>query len=246
MIDERRILIAIPTYNEAGNIERLLEQVRSQRGDVDIVVIDDNSPDGTGNVVEALSERLSVKVAHRPAKLGVGSAHKFAMWYAIDHGYTHLLMMDGDFAHNPADVGKMLAQADAADMVIGSRYVEGGGLDGWPFHRRLITYAAHWLTTLLLKLPYDCTGGFRLYNVARLKRVDYERIHSDGYALMIEMLYQVRRSGLSVQEVPIIAGSRHIGKSKISRTEVLNAVKTLFRLSLRRLKEGGFPRAGGS
>jgi len=237
----RRILIAIPTYNEAGNIERLLEEVRSQRRDVEIVVIDDNSPDGTGRVVEALSQRLSVHVAHRPEKLGVGSAHKYAMRYAIERGYSHLLMMDGDFAHNPADVGKMLARLDDADMIIGSRYVEGGGLDGWSLYRRLITYTAHWITMHVLKLPYDCTGGFRLYNVAKFKEIDYQRMRSDGYAFMIEMLYQIRRHGLSVKEVPIVAGSRHLGVSKLSRTETFRAITMLARLSLKRFKDGPYP-----
>lgn len=229
---DQRVLLVIPTYNEAGNIVALLRAVQAQQLGADILVVDDHSPDGTAQLVEALAAELPVRVLHRPGKLGVGSAHKDGIRHAIEQGYTHVLTMDADFAHDPSYLSVLLAHADAADVVVGSRYLSGGGVSGWTLVRRLITRTAHWLTTRMLGLPYDCTGGFRLYRLSVFERVDYQRIRSDGYAFLIEMFYYVRRAGCSVREIPIVIPSRNCGVSKISKVEIFNAVSTLMRLAL--------------
>jgi dolichol-phosphate mannosyltransferase len=225
-----KTLLVIPTYNEAGNIVRLLEEVHAQGLPLEILVIDDASPDGTAALVQELAPRIPVRVIRRAGKLGIGSAHKLGIRQAIAGGYAHLMTMDGDFAHDPAYLRTMLASAGAADVVLGSRYLPGGGLEGWSAVRRLITHTAHALTTRLLRLPYDCTGAFRLYNVARLRTIEYQAIRSDGYAFMIEMLYTLQHHGFTVHEIPIVLPSRHSGVSKISRAEILHAIQTLWRL----------------
>ncbi len=229
-----KTLLVIPTYNEAGNIERLLRQISAAELGLDLLVVDDNSPDGTGTLAEALSTQLPVRVMRRPAKLGIGSAHKAGFRYAVEHGYGRVMTMDADFAHSPADLGAMLGAADGADVVIGSRYIPGGGLTGWSLWRRVITHTAHWMTTHLLGLPYDCTGGFRLYSTAVFRHVDLDVIHSDGYAFLTELLFVITQEGFTVLELPITITFRAHGISKISRIEVLRAVTTLLRLSLRK------------
>jgi len=230
-----KTLLVIPTYNEAGNIERLLRQIPAAECGLDLLVIDDNSPDGTGALVEALADRLPVRVMHRPAKLGIGSAHKAGFRYALEHSYGCVMTMDADFAHAPSDLASMLACADHADVVIGSRYLSGGGLTDWPLWRRVVTHTAHWLTTHLLGLPYDCTGGFRLYDTAVFEQVNLEAIHSDGYAFLTELLFTIIRQGFTVHELPIVVTFREHGTSKISPIEILKAVKTLIQLSCRRV-----------
>ena len=234
----RKTLLVIPTYNEAGNIERLLREIAAQGLALDLLVIDDHSPDGTGAILDRLAGELPLRVIHRDGKLGLGSAHERGFDEARALGYTHALTMDADFAHDPSYLQAMLARAGEADVIVGSRYIAGGGLRGWSLIRLLITHAAHWCTTHLLGLPYDCTGGFRLYDLSVFDRFDYHEIRSDGYAFLVEMLYHLRRVGCSVREVPITITSRHSGTSKISRVEILNAVKTLLGLSLHRLGQG--------
>ena len=197
-----KTLLVIPTYNEAGNIERLLRDIFAQRLELDVLVIDDNSPDGTGAILDRLEMELPLRVIHREGKLGLGSAHERGFDYARKHGYTHVLTMDADFAHDPSYLRAMLARAGQADVVIGSRYIEGGGLRGWSRLRRFITYTAHWCTTHLLGMPYDCTGGFRLYDVAVFDRFSYQEIRSEGYAFLIETLYHLRRIGCSIVFAP--------------------------------------------
>ncbi len=229
-----KTLVIIPTYNEVGNIERLLREIVAQGLGLDILVIDDHSPDGTGILLDGLAAELPLQVIHREKKLGIGSAHERGFDYARERGYAHVLTMDADFAHDPAYLRSVLAHTGEADVVVGSRYMAGGGLRGWSLIRLLLTHTAHWCTTHLLGLPQDCTGGFRLYDVAVFERFDYHQIRSDGYAFLIEMLFYLRRAGCSILEVPITITSRHSGVSKISRVEILNAITTLLRLSLAR------------
>ncbi|MBI3011116.1 MAG: glycosyltransferase, partial [Candidatus Omnitrophica bacterium] len=235
MAEPAKVLLVIPTYNEAGNIERLLREILAQGLGLALLVVDDHSPDGTGAILDRLAGELPLRVIHREGKLGIGSAHERGFDDARERGYTHVLTMDADFAHDPSYLRDLLAHAGHADVVVGSRYIEGGGLRGWSCIRLLLTHTAHWCTTHLLGLPYDCTGGFRLYDVSAFKRFDYHEVRSDGYAFLIEMLYHLRRVGCSIREVPITIASRDIGTSKISRVEILNAIKTLLRLSLQRV-----------
>jgi len=231
-------VVIIPTYNEAGNIEDLIRQIHRQGLGLDILVIDDNSPDGTGRIAEALAAEAPVKVMRRKGKLGIGSAHKDGFRYAMEHDYDWAITMDADFSHSPEVLPSLLAGASAADVVIGSRYIPGGGLAGWSWPRRLLTHTAHSLTGLLLGIPYDCTGGFRLYPVSALRQIRFDQIRSEGYAFLIEMIDLVHRKGLSVHQIPIVINSRDKGQSKISRREILRAVKTLLRLSVHRSMNG--------
>ena len=229
-------LLVIPTYNEADNIERLIREVAAQALPLDILVIDDNSPDGTGRLAESLSREIPLKVIHRKGKLGIGSAHKEGFRYALEHGYATTVTMDADFAHSPECLREMFRAAATSDVVVGSRYLDGGGLQGWGLPRLLLTHTAHWLTNHLLAIPYDCTGGFRLYHTRVLDRIHFGEIQSEGYAFLIEMLFHVHQQGFSVTEIPIVISSRRLGKSKISRSEILRAVKLLLRLSLQRMR----------
>lgn len=229
-----RTLLVIPTYNEAGNIVSLLRKIHAQPVALEVLVIDDSSPDGTAALVESLASTMPVAVVRRPGKLGIGGAHKAGFRYAMERGYDRVITMDADFTHDPGYLSVLLAQADAADVVIGSRYVKGGGVIRWSLARRLITHTAHWLTLAVLRLPYDCTGGFRLYNADVFRRVDYQAVQANGYAFLIEMLYEVRRAGCSVLEVPVVIPPRNCGVSKISLAEVRSALTTVFRLAASR------------
>ena len=225
-------LLIIPTYNEAGNIEALISEILEQRLELDILVIDDNSPDGTAALAERLAARAPITVIRREGKLGIGSAHKRRFQHALERGYPRAITMDADFSHSPRYLKDLLAASEKADMAVGSRYIPGGGLAGWGAIRRCITHTAHWLTTHVLRVPYDCTGGFRLYRAEVLRAVDFQKIRSEGYAFLIEMIFQVNRMGFRVAEVPIVINSRHKGVSKISKREILKAVATLLRLSI--------------
>ena len=235
-------LVVIPTYNEAENLPRLVREIVQEKLPLDILVIDDHSPDGTGQVAEGLKSEAPLSVLHRPGKLGIGGAHKEGFRYAIRTGYRWVLTMDADFAHSPKYLKQLIEGLDFSDVVVGSRYLPGGGLAGWSWPRRLLTHTAHWLTTTCLRIPYDCTGGFRLYPVSLLKEIDLDEIRADGYAFLIELLFHIRKKGHTVGEVPIVISSRHKGKSKISRAEILRAVRTLLRLSFaRRTRNGSHP-----
>lgn len=237
-MDPPKTLLVLPTYNEKGTIGRLLEEIQNQGLELDLLVIDDHSPDGTGELVESLARRMPrLSLMRRPGKMGLGSAHKAGFRYALSHGYAQVITMDADFSHSPEYLSRMIEKSRRADVVVASRYIPGGGLVGWSAFRRFLTYTAHGLTTHLLGVPYDCTGGFRLYQASLLRRIDYESVRSEGYAFLIEMLFEIRRRGFSIQEIPIVIPLRNIGKSKISRTEVLKAIRTLVRLSARRWRK---------
>lgn len=234
-------LLIIPTYNEAGNLQRLVEEIQRLQLGVDLLVVDDHSPDGTGALADALAARLPVAVIHRDKKLGIGSAHKAGFQYAMDQGYAYVMTMDADFSHSPDYLRPMRALAASADLVIGSRYVQGGGFDRFGLHRLLLTKTVHWLTQSLLGLPYDCTGGLRLYRVAVLQTLDLGRISSDGHALLFELVYRIKQRGGVIREYPITIQSRREGRSKVSVSELLRAAISLIRLASHHAvaREGG-------
>ena len=176
-----------------------------------------------------------VAVIHRDSKRGIGSAHKAGFQYAMDRGYQYVMTMDADCSHSPEYLRPMRELAASADLVIGSRYVQGGGFDRLGLHRLLLTKTVHWLTTSLLGLPYDCTGGLRLYRVAVLRTIDLRQIPSDGHALLFELVYRITQRGGTIAEYPIVIHPRHAGSSKVSLSELLRAARSLVRLSLRRM-----------
>jgi dolichol-phosphate mannosyltransferase len=232
-----RATICLPTYNELPNLERMVHAVRPflREGDR-VLVIDDSSPDGTGELADRLAGELPfLDVLHRPLKEGLGPAYLAGFRRALADGAELVLEMDCDFSHDPADVPRLVAAAErGADVVLGSRYVTGGGVADWGFLRRLISRGASAYTALFLRMGVrDPTGGFKCFRRGVLAALDFDAITSKGYAFQIEMTYRARRAGFRVVEVPITFTDREHGRSKMSRAIVLEAI---WRVPLLRLR----------
>jgi dolichol-phosphate mannosyltransferase len=221
------ICICLPTYNERENLEPMVAALGAVLGDDGVVlVIDDNSPDGTGEIADRLAEAHDwVHVLHRPHKEGLGPAYLAGFKRALDLGADLVMEMDCDFSHDPADVPRLTAAAEDADLVIGSRYVPGGGTRNWGLVRRLISRGGSLYAQLLLGVPVrDLTGGFKCYRRAVLETSDLDAIDSKGYAFQIETTYLAIRAGFRVVEIPIVFVDRQVGGSKMSKAIVLEAV----------------------
>ena len=226
-------LVIVPTYNERENLARLVERLRALPGDVNVLVVDDDSPDGTGAIADSLAEDdAGVHVLHRSGKLGLGTAYKAGFAYGLDRGYRYLCTMDADFSHSPESLPDLLVKAsNGYDLVVGSRYVPGGNIVGSTRPRKLISYGANWLAHTILGVTIrDCTAGFRCYRRTVLETIDLDRIFSSGYSFLIEMAYYVQRAGFRCAEVPITFVNRTEGASKISKFEIYRAFYTLLRL----------------
>jgi dolichol-phosphate mannosyltransferase len=232
--------LILPTYNEAENIEALvraaLPQLESTARDHTILVVDDNSPDGTGQIAGRLAEEVSqVRVLHRQAKEGLGRAYLAGFEVALAEGADLILEMDSDFSHDPADLPRLIAAADAADLVLGSRYVPGGGVENWGSVRRALSRGGSWYARVLLGLPVrDLTGGFKCFNRRVLERIDLQGVHADGYGFQIELTYRAIKAGFAVTEVPIRFRERREGHSKMTARIALEAVWKVPALRLRR------------
>jgi glycosyltransferase involved in cell wall biosynthesis len=230
--------VIIPTYNESDNIENLVGQILALPMDAHVIVVDDNSPDGTGALVDALAARdAHVHAVHRPAKLGLGTAHIAGMRRAFALDLDPIITMDADFSHNPRYIPDLLAGLHRFDVMIGSRYVTGGGVQRRGLTLRFVSWGANFFarTTLGLK-AHDCTAGFRAYRRPVLESIDLDRVFSNGYSFLIEMLFLCQSRGWRVGEVPILYEDRRAGTSKISRAEIYKATYTVLRLSWRRVK----------
>jgi dolichol-phosphate mannosyltransferase len=216
-----RATVCLPTYNERENVERMVRALHPLG--VHVLVIDDNSPDGTGEIADRLARELdSVSVLHRPRKEGLGPAYLAGFRRALDEGAELVLEMDCDFSHDPADVPRLLAAAEEADLVLGSRYVQGGGTENWGLVRRFISRSGSLYAQILLRAPVrDLTGGFKCYRRAVLEALPLDEIHSKGYAFQIETTYRTLRKGFRVREVPIMFVDRLEGGSKMSKTIVV-------------------------
>jgi dolichol-phosphate mannosyltransferase len=220
-------LVCLPTYNERENIEPMLRALGEVLGPDDrVLVIDDNSPDGTGRRADELSAVLGyVDVLHRERKEGLGPAYLAGFRHALDAGAELVVEMDCDFSHDPKDVPRLLEAAETADVVLGSRYVQGGGVENWGAVRRLISAGGSLYARIVLGVPVrDLTGGFKCIRRAVLESIDLNAIHSRGYAFQIELTYRALRKGFRVQEVPIRFVDRQVGGSKMSRAIVLEAI----------------------
>jgi len=217
-------VVCLPTYNERENLEAMLRALGDK--DLHVLVVDDNSPDGTGELADKLAEELDyVSVLHRPGKEGLGPAYLAGFRRALAEGAELVLEMDCDFSHNPADVPRLVAAAADADLVLGSRYVEGGGVRNWGLLRRIISAGGSWYARVLLGAPvHDLTGGFKCYRRAVLEAIDLDAIHSKGYAFQIETTYRALRAGFRVVEVPITFVDREAGGSKMSKAIVAEAI----------------------
>jgi dolichol-phosphate mannosyltransferase len=233
------ICVCLPTYNERENVGPMVARLAEVLGpDGLVLVIDDNSPDGTGAIADRLAaERNGVHVLHRPTKDGLGPAYLDGFRRALELGADLILEMDCDFSHDPEDVRRLVDAARNADLVIGSRYVEGGGTRNWGLFRRLISRGGSLYAQLLLGVPVrDLTGGFKCYRREVLETIDLDGIHSKGYAFQIETTYRALRAGFRVREVPIVFVDREVGGSKMSKAIVLEAVWKVPALRLARLR----------
>jgi dolichol-phosphate mannosyltransferase len=228
-------LIAIPTYNERENIEGLLNEIHAVVPETDILIIDDNSPDGTGELLDQLiAERTYLRVIHRAGKLGLGTAYVRGFQYAIEQGYDLVFEMDADYSHHPRYLAAMLSTAASSDLVIGSRYIRGGGTENWSFLRRFVSGGGNTFARIVLGIPtHDCTSGFRCYRTTALRTIDLGLIRAQGYAFQVEMAYIFWRRGYRVREVPIIFEDRRVGKSKMSRRIFMEAFLWVMRTRLR-------------
>ncbi len=240
-----RVLVTVATYNEMENLPELLQQIRQALPQAHVLVVDDNSPDGTGRWCEEEARQnpwLSVIV--RSGKLGLGTAIVTALRWAVEHQYDLVVNMDADFSHPPERLPALVSRAwdpdDPVDVVIGSRYVPEGRIEGWPWHRqwmsRAINTYARWLLGLKVR---DCSGAFRCYRVELLRHVDWEAIRSRGYSFQEEILFHLARAGARMAEVPITFVDRQRGQSKINFREALAALWILFLLGLSRLFASG-------
>ena len=220
-----RPLVVIPTYNEAENIVALAREVLAQHPSLAVLVIDDASPDGTGALVAEESRREPrLRLMTRAGKLGLGSAYGAGFRHGLDHGHDWVFTMDGDGSHAPRHLRAMLDATANCELVIGSRYVPGGGIQNWPLHRRALSKFANFYTRTLLRLPVrDCTSGFRGHARSVLERVDPGGIDASGYSFLEEMVWRVHRAGFRITEVPIVFQDRTAGASKISRSEIVRA-----------------------
>jgi glycosyltransferase involved in cell wall biosynthesis len=231
-----KIFVIIPTYNERENIGGLVKKVLALPLPAQVVVVDDNSPDGTGALLDALAAaEPRLHVIHRAGKLGLGTAHIAGLRHALERGADYAVTMDADFSHDPAYIPAMLAAARGLDLVIGSRYAAGGRAVNSPFFRRALSRGANLFAKVLLGLKAgDCTAGFRCYSAGVLKALDLGAIFSNGYSFLIEVLSEIQARGFRVGEIPISFIDREFGASKISRSEIRKAVYTVLRLGLRR------------
>lgn len=232
-------VVIVPTYNEHDNIDNLITDLLALAVELSVIVVDDNSPDGTGQKADAWAARDNrVQVVHRAGKLGLGTAYRAGFKLALGAGFDPVLTMDADFSHHPRYIPAMIDLNRERDLVIGSRYVAGGGTLNCTWRRRALSHGANSFAKFMLGLrAQDCTAGFRCYRRAVLESVDLDTIFSNGYSFLIEMIYQVQRKGWAIGEVPILFEDRRFGTSKISRQEVYRAMYTVLRLSGLRLRD---------
>lgn len=237
-----RTLVMVATYNEMENLPRLVEEIFRTAPDVDLLVVDDNSPDGTGAWCDrqaAVDPRMHC--LHREGKLGLGSALVAGLKYGIAQGYRYVVNVDADFSHHPRYLPALIAGMDRpgqkpVDVMIGSRYVRGGGVQNWPLKRRLMSRGVNLYARWLLWLsPKDCSGGYRCYRTATLAKVNFDQIRSRGYSFQEEILWLLRRAGARFGETPIVFADREKGISKINSQEATAALRIILQLGLRSL-----------
>ena len=221
-------LIVLPTYNEADTIADVLRRIRAAAGPVDVLVVDDSSPDGTADLAEAMGREVGgVEVLRRPAKTGLGSAYRAGFRLGLERGYDVLMEMDADLSHDPATVPELIAAVESgeADLAVGTRYMPGGSIPDWPWHRRAISRLGCLYARMALGISArDATSGFRAYAREALEQIDLDRVAADGYGFQVEMAYLVERNGGRLVEIPIEFRDRTLGHSKMSSRIVVEAL----------------------
>jgi dolichol-phosphate mannosyltransferase len=235
-----RALVVIPTYNEAENIPKLIPKVLEQDSMFEVLVVDDNSPDGTADLVRAMQkDDARIHLVERPGKQGLGTAYVAGFRYALNDTFDYIFEMDADFSHDPKALTLLLRKMKDHDLVIGSRYVSGVNVVNWPMRRLLLSYSANIYTRLVTGMPVkDATGGFKCYRRKVLESIDLDSLKSNGYAFQIETNFLTWRKGFRICEVPIIFIDRSIGVSKMSKNIVYEAAWMVWKLKLRSLLDG--------
>ncbi|MCY3020075.1 MAG: glycosyltransferase [Planctomycetota bacterium] len=228
-----RVLIFVPTYNERGNAEKLFNAILALNVDADVLFCDDNSPDGTGGLLDSLAaSHPRLRVLHRQGKLGIGSAHLDGIHYAYDNNYDRLVTMDCDFTHPPECIPAILEASRKADVAIGSRWIEKGSLPGWNLLRRFLTHFGHFLTRFFLGMPYDASGAFRVYALRSIPREAFQIVRSRSYSFFFESLFVLVRNGHTVTEIPIKLPARTYGHSKMTFRDASRSARLLYKIWL--------------
>lgn len=229
----KKAIIIIPTYNEAGNIVNITKEllaINYAGVSIDILVVDDNSTDGTASLVKATNEPR-IHLIERPGKMGLGTAYIRGFKYAIENNYDYVFEMDADFSHDPEAIPSFLDKLNEYDLVVGSRYIDGIAVVNWPLSRLMISIGASYYTRMITFLPVkDVTAGFMAYNVDSLKKIDLNKIHSNGYSFQIEMKFRMWKKGFKLTEIPIVFIDRRAGVSKMSRKIVYEAMFMVWKL----------------
>ena len=230
-----KALVVIPTYNERENIVNITREVLSVSEHAEVLVIDDNSPDGTGKVADEMAAASHrVHVMHRAGKMGLGSAYIAGFRYALDNGYDFVMEMDADFSHDPREIPNFLDAARGADVVVGSRYIGGVRILNWPIKRLLLSYSASVYTRMITGLKLlDCTSGFKCFRREVLEALDLGRVHSDGYSFQIEMSFLCQKKGFTLKEIPIVFTERKEGHSKMSGGIIYEALFIVWLLKIK-------------
>ncbi len=229
-----KALVIIPTYKERENLVPLLKQIFSQGLPLEVLIVDDNSPDGTGAVADQIAAAdPRVHVMHRPGKMGLGSAYVAGFRYALERDYDAAFEMDADFSHNPESLPEFLRELESADLVVGSRYLHGVTVVNWPLKRLILSYGANVYSRVITGLPLkDVTGGFKCFRRQVLEALDLSRVRSDGYGFQIEINYKAWRKGFRIKEIPIMFVDRRAGESKMNRKIVWEAAWMVWRLRI--------------
>ncbi len=237
-------IVVIPTYNEADNIEKLIQQIFSLNlPGLEILIVDDNSPDGTSEIINKLQiTNYKLHLIKRTSKLGLGSAYIAGFKKALKLGADYIFEMDADFSHNPQDIPRMLEAIQNADLVIGSRKIPGGKIIGWNWWRKFMSNGAMWFSRILLNLQTrDVTAGFRCFRREVLEKIDLDKITSNGYAFQEEMLYRTEKADFKILEIPVIFVDRQAGQSKLNKKDILEFFITIFKLRFSFLKTKNHP-----
>jgi dolichol-phosphate mannosyltransferase len=232
-----RAMVIIPTYDEIDNLRRLIPQLLAVAPNVEVLVVDDNSPDGSGAFVEETGRKVPrVHCIRRPQKMGLGSAYRDGFRYALAHGAELVFEMDADFSHDPQEIPRFMEAAENADLVLGSRYLYGVTVVNWPLRRLILSYTANVFSRLITGLPVkDATGGFKCFRRQVLEAIDLDRVKSDGYSFQIEVSFLAWRLGFRIREIPILFVDRRAGISKMNKKIVWEAFFVLWRLGWMRL-----------
>ena len=230
-------LVISPTYNEKRNIKELIARISQLNCVLDILIIDDNSPDGTGEIVKKLMETNDrIYLIERKGKLGLGTAYCRGFQWALERDYDPIIQMDADLSHNPDDIPRLIDASESCDSVIGSRYIEGVNVVNWPMRRLLLSYFANWYARVVIRLPImDLTGGFKCIRRRVLKEIDFSKIRSEGYSFQIEMNFLAWIKGFKLTEIPIVFTDRTVGESKMHRGIVFEAIWMVPKLLLKKI-----------